>query len=92
MCHLCLPITTVIQYFMLHKGYIDGRHHMSLELFKQCFFDVENMRGSRNFRQGGPGQSDKKISDNIFFFFNFFKSSAYFTEVKWSISKKYIIF
>ena len=27
------------------------------------------MRGSRNFRQGGPGQSDKKSSDNIFFFF-----------------------
>ena len=28
------------------------------------------MRGSRNFRQGGPGQSDKKkSSDNVFFFF-----------------------
>ena len=26
------------------------------------------MRGSRNFRQGGPGQSDKKSSDNVFFF------------------------
>ena len=38
------------------------------------------MGGSRNFRQGGPGQSD------LFFF------SAYFTEVKWSISKKSIIF
>ena len=25
------------------------------------------MRGSRNFRQGGPGQSDKKISNNVFF-------------------------
>ena len=26
------------------------------------------MRGSRNFRQGGgPGQSDKKNSDNLFF-------------------------
>ena len=30
------------------------------------------MRGSRNFRQGGPGQSDKKRSDNVFFFFFFF--------------------
>ena len=30
------------------------------------------MRGSRNFRQGGPGQSDKKSSDNVFFFFFFF--------------------
>ena len=27
------------------------------------------MHGSRNFRQGGPGQSDKKNSDNLFFFF-----------------------
>ena len=27
------------------------------------------MRGSRNFRQGGPGQSDKKRSDNVFFCF-----------------------
>ena len=25
------------------------------------------MRGSRNFRQGGPGQYDKKSSDNVFF-------------------------
>ena len=27
------------------------------------------MRGSRKFRQGGPGQSDKKSSDKFFFFF-----------------------
>ena len=27
------------------------------------------MRGSRNFRQGGLGQSDKKSSDKVFFFF-----------------------
>ena len=54
------------------------------------------MRGSRNFHQEGPGQSDKKSSDNVFFFFFFFffsfKSSAYFTEVQWFISKKTIIF
>ena len=25
------------------------------------------MRGSRNLREGGPGQSDKKSSDNVFF-------------------------
>ena len=25
------------------------------------------MRGSRNFGQGGPGQTDKKSSDNVFF-------------------------
>ena len=25
------------------------------------------MRGSRNLRQGGPGQSDKESSDNVFF-------------------------
>ena len=30
------------------------------------------MRGSRNFRQGGQGQSDKKSSDVFFFFFFFF--------------------
>ena len=30
------------------------------------------MRGSRNLRQGGPGQSDNKSSDNVFFFFFFF--------------------
>ena len=27
------------------------------------------MRGSRNFRQGGPGHSDKKSFDNVFFLF-----------------------
>ena len=47
-------------------------------------------------RGGGPGQSDKKALTTCFFlfFFSFFLSSAYFTEVKWSrsISKKYIIF
>ena len=32
------------------------------------------MRGSRNFRQGGPGQSEKKSSDNDFFFLFFFVS------------------
>ena len=31
------------------------------------------MRGPRNFCQGwGPGQADKKSSDNVFFFFFFF--------------------
>ena len=36
---------------------------------------------------GGPGQSDKKSSDNVFF-----SPQLIFTEVKWSISKKSIIF
>ena len=35
----------------------------------------------QDFRQGGPGQSDKKALTTFFF-----KSSAYFTEVKWLIS------
>ena len=59
---------------------------------------VIRMRGSRNFRQGGGGggggpgqQSDKKSSDNVFFQV-FFSPLAYFTEVKWSISKKSITF
>ena len=38
---------------------------------------------------GDPGQSDKKKALTLFFFF---LSLAYFTEVKWSISKKSIIF
>ena len=50
------------------------------------------MRGSRNFRQGGPDQSDKKALTTFSFFFFFFFFSPYFTEVKWSISKKFIIF
>ena len=50
----------------------------------------KGMRRSRNFRQGGgggggggPGQSDKKSSANVFFS----PLTAYFTEVKWLISK-----
>ena len=33
-------------------------------------YRLQDMRGSRNFRQGGggPGQSDKKNSDNVFCF------------------------
>ena len=41
------------------------------------------------FVRGGPGQADKKKLWHRFFFF---KSLAYFTEVKWSISKKSITF
>ena len=48
------------------------------------------MRGSRNFHRGGggggPGQSDKKALTTIFLVL------SYFTEVKWSISKKSIVF
>ena len=53
------------------------------------------MRGSRNFCQGVGSrpiwQTDKKALTTFFFFF-FSWSSAYFKEVKWSISKKSIIF
>ena len=41
------------------------------------------------FVRGGPGQSDKKSSDNVSFFFS---PQVHFTEVKCSISKKSIIF
>ena len=34
--------------------------------------DSDVMRGSRNFRQGGPSQSDKKALTFFFFFFFFF--------------------
>ena len=44
------------------------------------------------FVRGGGGSSLTKKSSDVFFFFFFFLSSAYFTEVKWSISKKSIIF
>ena len=59
------------------------------------------MRGSRNFRHGGgrgggPRQSDKKKlwqrCFSLLFFLLFSKSSACFTEVKWLISKRNIIF
>ena len=45
------------------------------------------MRGPKKFRQGGPGQSDKKSSDNVCF-----SPQLIFTDVKWSTSKKSIIF
>ena len=32
------------------------------------FWLINYMRGSRIFCQGGPGQSDKKSSDNVCFF------------------------
>ena len=51
---------------------------------------VVSMRGSRNFRQGGPGQSDKKTLTTFFSFL--FSPQLIFTEVKWSISKNSIIF
>ena len=44
----------------------------------------------QEFSTGGPGQSDIKSPDVFFLFF--FSLSAYFREVKWSISEKYIIF
>ena len=43
------------------------------------------------FVRGGPGQSDKKALTTFFFFFSF-SPQLIFTEVKWSISKKSIIF
>ena len=47
------------------------------------------MRGPRNFRQGGSRSVWQKNSDKVFFFFLVL---SLFTEVKWSISKKSIIF
>ena len=37
-------------------------------------YSIILMRGSRNFRQGGPGQFDKKSSEVFFSFFFFFLS------------------
>ena len=47
------------------------------------------MRGSRNFRQGGTGQVGKKALTTFSFSPQLI---AYFTEDKWLISKKTIIF
>ena len=60
----------------------------------KCAISAWSMCRSRNFHHGGPGQSDNKALTAFFFFFLllFFLSSAYFTEVKWLISKKPIIF
>ena len=47
----------------------------------------------QEFSSGGSRSvCQKKSSHNAFFFFFFFQSSAYFTEVKWPILKKSIIF
>ena len=42
---------------------------LCIKLYSDWSYD---MRGSRNFRQGGPGQSDKKALTTFFFFFFFF--------------------
>ena len=55
------------------------------------------MRGSRNVRQGKGGGgvhinlTNKALTTLFVWFLAFSKSSAYFTEVKWLISKKNII-
>ena len=41
----------------------------------KCYNILLPMRGSRNFRQGGPGQPHKKALTTFFFFFFFFKVS-----------------
>ena len=55
---------------------------------------IHHMRGSRHFRQGGGGGGvqvnlTKKAQTTLFFCVFF---TAYFSEVKWLISKKTIIF
>ena len=67
-------------------------HMLVFALLFEHQYTLLSMRGSRIFRQGGgggggQGQSDKTSPDIVFFW-----SSAYFTEVKWLISKKTIIF
>ena len=43
-----------------------------LDIMFMTFLICNYMCGSRNFRQGGPGQSDKKKALTFFFFFFFF--------------------
>ena len=54
--YLCTVVNLVFNFFETLMGILYGD-------------DINHMRGSRNFRQGGgggPGQSDKKSSDNVF--------------------------
>ena len=52
------------------------RDHVSISV---VVCNVTFMHGFRNFRQGGPGQSDKKkSSDNVFFFFFFLVISLFY--------------
>ena len=49
---------------------LDGSLLMSI-LLVVALSILHMLRGSRNFRQRGPGQPYKKSSDNVFFFFFF---------------------
>ena len=61
--------------------------HSEIELY------MHYMRGSRNFHQGGGGGVQVNLTKKaLTTFFLFFYSSTYFTEVKWLISKKTIMF
>ena len=53
-----------------NKGF-NLQYSLNLSFFdRKSLYQVHHMRGSRNFRQGGggPGQYDKKSTDNVFFF------------------------
>ena len=51
------------------------------------------MRGSRNFRLGGPpGQSDKKSSDIVVFFFCFFSPQLILQKSNGQLKKKQLSF
>ena len=63
---------------------------MHLQSLKLLRLTVKKHVRIQEFSSGGPGQSDKKKALTLFFFVFFF--TAYFTEVKWSIPKKSIIF
>ena len=68
----------------MHKDERNYVHQSFVATHKpgKCAVSAWSMRRSRNFRQGGPGQSDKKCSDNVFLFLspqlNLLKSKGYF--------------
>ena len=39
---------------------VKGNDHLDITIAVDWDIKSQTMRGSRNFRQGGPGQSDKK--------------------------------
>ena len=62
------PRESALKLKMNERCQVHSHPHYTLQgsAVAQC------MRGSRNFRQGGPGQSDKKALTTFFFFFFFF--------------------
>ena len=67
----------------MHKDERNYVHQSFVATHKlgKCAVTAWSMRGSRNFRQGGPGQSDKKALTTFFFCFVFLVQRNTFSSV-----------